>query len=137
MKKVVVIFLFIIITGCSYENPVESVKEINYTGEYQSNLEEINSVILYIYHDGKMSISGTGNWNGLTFSFTGTVLNKHALFNFSLKKTNIGDLEGSIDGFFDDHGKFLAGGYTLRNEYNILQNSISFKLVSKIVTLNK
>lgn len=137
MKKVVLIFALIIITGCSYENPVEPDNEINYSGEYQTNLQEINTVILYVYHDGKMSISGTGNWNGLTFNFTGTVLKKHLIINFSLNKTIAGDLEGSIDGFFDDQGKFLAGGYILRNEYNILQNSISFKLVSKVVPLNK
>lgn len=137
LKKVLVIYFIIFITGCSYENPVEPDSNINYSGEYQTNLEETNTVILYMYHDGKIAISGSGNWNGLTFIFTGTVMNKHAVLNFSLKKTNIGDLEGSIDGFFDDHGKFLAGGYTLRNEYNILQNSISFKLVSKVVSLNK
>ncbi len=134
MKKVLLIFIMAGLYACNSESPVEPEKKINYSGEYQTNYQEVQTVILYMYHDGKMSLSGTGNWNGLTFNFQGTVLDKHAILNFSLKKTSLGDLEGTIDGFFDDEGKLLAGGYMLRNEYNILQSAVSFKLVAKAKT---
>ncbi len=134
MKKVLLIFIMAGLYACNSESPVEPVKKINYSGEYQTNYQEVQTVILYMYHDGKMSLSGTGNWNGLTFNFLGTVMDKHAILNFTLKKTSLGDLEGTIDGFFDDEGKLLAGGYMLRNEYNILQNAVSFKLVAKANT---
>lgn len=131
MKKVLLIFLITGIYACNPENPVEPEKKVNYSGEYQTNVQDIQSIILYMYHDGKMTLSGAGNWNGLTFNFLGTVMEKHVILNFSLKKTSLGDLEGTIDGFFDNDGKLLAGGYMLRNEYNILQDAISFKLVAK------
>lgn len=134
MKKVLLILFIAALYGCSQDNPVEPEKKINYSGEYQTNYQEMQTVILYMYHDGKMTLSGTGNWNGLTFNFQGTVMDKHAILNFSLKKTSLGDLEGTIDGFFDDDGKLLAGGYMLRNEYNILQSAVSFKLVAKANT---
>ncbi|MEW6508643.1 MAG: hypothetical protein AB1432_12960 [Bacteroidota bacterium] len=131
MKKILLIFFIAALYGCNQDNPVEPNKVLNYSGKYQTNIQDVQTVLLYVYHDGKMSLSGTGNWNGMTFNFAGTVLNKHAILNFSLKKTSLGDLEGTIDGFFDEEGKSLAGGYMLRNEYNILQNSISFKLIAK------
>ena len=134
MKKVLLILIIAGLYSCNSENLIDPEKKINYSGKYPTNYQEIQTVILYMYHDGKMSLTGTGNWNGLTFNFQGTVMDKHAILNFSLKKTSLGDLEGTIDGFFDDEGKLLAGGYMLRNEYNILQNAVSFKLVAKANT---
>ncbi|MDQ7816304.1 MAG: hypothetical protein RDU14_04715 [Melioribacteraceae bacterium] len=131
MKKILLIALLITLSGCNYDNIVEVETQRNYSGEYQTSLQNIETIILYISHDGKMSLSGTGNWNGLAFNFAGTVMNKHALLTFSLKKTSLGDLEGTIDCFFDNAGMFLAGGYVLRNEYNIVQSAINFRLVSR------
>lgn len=135
MKK---IFLLLILTGlygCNYESIIEPTEQqINYSGEYQTKFQDAQTVILYLSHDGKMGLTGSGNWNGMIFTFTGTVMNRHAIMNFALKKTSIGDLDGTIDGFFDESGKLLAGGYILRNEYNILQSAISFKLIAKANT---
>lgn len=134
MKKIFLLILIVGLHGCNYESIVETERQINYSGEYQTKVDNAQTVILYINHDGKLSLTGTGNWNGMTFTFTGSVFNKHVILSFPLKKTSLGDLEGTIDGFFDDEGKLLAGGYILRNEYNILQSAISFKLVAKANT---
>lgn len=133
MKRLSIIALLITLSGCNFDKIVEVETELNYSGEYQTSLQSTETIILYVSHDGQMSLSGTGNWNGLTFNFTGTVMKKHAVLTFALKKTSIGDLEGTIDCFFDDTGLLLAGGYVLRNEYYILQNSINLKLVSRAI----
>ncbi len=135
MKRLSIIVLLITLSGCNFDKIVEVEAELNYSGEYQTSLKSTETIILYISHDGQMSLSGTGNWNGLTFNFAGTVMNKHAVLTFALKKTSFGDMEGTIDCFFDDAGTLLAGGYVLRNEYYILQSAINLKLVSR--ALNK
>lgn len=125
----VIVPLFIMI-GCNPDSTTEVVEAPNYTGQYQSvpyessSGEDPNVVLLLSQEGGK--ISGVGNWNGITFNFAGTLVEKHMIVTFVLKGTNYGDINGSIDTWIGND-KSLAGGFQLWNSLTIMNGAIRFK----------
>lgn len=136
MKAKVIFLIFIsmiVLIGCtndSVNDPISS--EPNYTGQYQSvpyNSEESDpTVVLLLAQDGN-SINGTGTWNGIAFSFSGTIISNHVLLKFDLTETNFGDLQGGIDTYVGND-KSLAGGYNLFNQNCVFSGAIRFRPVS-------
>ena len=124
------IFLFF---GCSKEDPTEVVQLPNYTGQYQSvpyqSAQSEDPVVILLLSQEGNKISGTGNWNGITFNFNGTLIEKHILVTFILKGTNLGEINGTIDSWIGSD-KSLAGGYQLWNNTGIISGAIRFKPVT-------
>jgi hypothetical protein len=117
--------------GCNSESTTETIDPLNYTGQYQSLAYEPPQpenpiVVLLLIQEGN-KLSGTGNWNGITFNFTGTLLEKHIIVTFVLKGTNYGEINGSIDTWIKND-KSLAGGFQLWNNLTIMNGAIRFKL---------
>jgi hypothetical protein len=132
MKSRVILLVFMVVLSHCYEDNVNNpLPEPNYTGQYQSvpynTTHSDPTVVLLLDQEGN-EVSGTGYWNGLTFSFSGTIISKHILIRFDLTETNYGNLKGDIDTYAGED-KSLAGGYNLYNTYNVFSGAIRFKLV--------
>ena len=116
--------------GCNSESATEVVEVPNYTGQYQSvpydspQIENPDVVLLLAQDRNK--VSGTGNWNGITFNFEGTLIEKHMIVMFVLKGTNYGEINGTIDTWVGND-KSLAGGFQLWNSLTIMNGAIRFK----------
>ena len=126
---IVMAYIFVFF-GCNSESTTEVVEVPNYTGQYQSVPYESSqggdpTVVLLLLQEGN-KISGTGNWNGLTFNFAGTLLEKHLIVMFVLKGTNYGEINGTIDTWIGSD-KSLAGGFQLWNSLTIINGAIRFK----------
>ncbi len=120
------------LAGCNQEGTTEVVQPPNYTGQYQSVPYETPQsedplVILLLAQQGN-KLSGTGSWNGITFNFDGTLIERHMLVTFVLKGTNVGDINGTIDSWIGSD-KSLAGGYQLWNSSALFTGAIRFKHV--------
>ena len=135
MKKkffTIVIASIFILAGCNSETTTEVVEAPNYTGQYQSVPYESSqsdnpTVILLLAQEGN-KLSGTGNWNGITFNFEGTLIEKHMIVTFTLKGTNYGEINGNIDSWIGTD-RSLAGGFQLWNSSTIISGAIRFKNV--------
>jgi hypothetical protein len=128
----IVIASIFVMVGCNSESTTEVVEAPNYTGQYQSVPYESSqadnpTVILLLSQEGN-KLSGTGNWNGITFNFEGTLIEKHMIVTFTLKGTNYGEINGNIDSWVGND-KSLAGGFQLWNSATILTGAIRFKHV--------
>lgn len=136
MKKILfnVISLIFIVTSCVTEKLVEPKVSNDYSGQYQSvpySTEEPEPiVILLLSHEGN-KVYGTGSWNAITFNFEGTLINKHTILTFTLKDTNVGNVNGDIDAWFGEDNS-LAGGYKLWNSNQLFNGAIRFKMVQKM-----
>ncbi|MCX7797444.1 MAG: hypothetical protein N2249_02335 [Melioribacter sp.] len=136
MKKVLVVGMLIIffVTACVTEKIVEPTVNNDYSGQYQSIPYSSNEpepiVILLLSHEGN-KVYGTGSWNAITFNFEGTVINRHTILTFTLKDTNVGNINGDIDAWFGEDNS-LAGGYKLWNSHQLFNGPIRFKLVQKM-----
>ena len=122
------LFLLFII-GCKSPGVTDPVTAPNYSGQYQTipyDTTDVEPTVLLLLANQSNTVTGTGSWNGITFNFTGTVVDKHVLFTFNLKGTNLNDLNGSIDAFVGND-QSLAGGYKLWNPANIIVGPIRFK----------
>jgi hypothetical protein len=122
-------FILLLVAGCKSPNVTDPVSTPNYSGQYQTipyDSTDVEPTVLLLLNDQSSTVSGTGSWNGITFNFTGTVVDKHVLFTFDLKGTNLNDLNGSIDAFVGTD-QSLAGGYKLWNPNNIIVGPIRFK----------
>jgi hypothetical protein len=111
-----IFFVLAILFGCKYDDVVEPAKSISYSGQYENvyynDTANEPKVILYLAQESS-KLSGVGYFNSIFFSFSGTLIDKHAIISFDLLNTNLGDLKNChIDGYFGD-GFILAGGYTL------------------------
>ena len=133
MKKIIISLALVMFAafGCA-DNPV-SAPELSsgYSGKYENLLYNDRTVeprvTLDMSHSGS-ALKGTGTYNGIQFSFTGTVEDEHAVITFDLLNTTAGDLRGCvIDGYFGEN-KTLAGGYTLSSLYGT--EKIRFKPVN-------
>ena len=127
-----IMLMLIFFAGCNSDNINTPVQNPNYTGQYQSVPYDDNAgdptVVLLLSQSGN-DVSGTGTWNGITFNFSGTIIDTHVLLNFRLSGTNIGDLNGGIDTYIGTN-QTLAGGYNLFNSSYILSGAIRFKKVA-------
>jgi len=122
-------FILLLIAGCKSPDVTNPVTTPNYSGQYQTipyDTTDVEPTVLLLLANQSNTVSGTGSWNGITFNFTGTVVDKHVLFTFDLKGTNLNDLNGSIDAFIGND-QSLAGGYKLWNPANIIVGPIRFK----------
>lgn len=136
MKKILIMGAVIVflVTSCVTEKIIEPTVPNDYSGQYQSipyspdNADPI--VILLLSHEGN-KVYGTGSWNAITFNFEGTVINKHTILTFTLRDTNVGNVNGDIDAWFGDDNS-LAGGYKLWNSSQLFNGAIRFKLVQKL-----
>jgi hypothetical protein len=121
--------ILLLIVGCKSPGVTDPVTTPNYSGQYQTvpyeSIDDEPTVLLLLANQSD-AVNGTGSWNGITFNFTGTVVDKHVLFTFDLKGTNLNDLSGSIDAFVGTD-QSLAGGYKLWNSGNIIVGPIRFK----------
>lgn len=122
MKRLIYLTLPLMIFAgaCSDTSVSPPEMSADYSGKYENVLYNDRTVepkvTLEVSHSGN-SLSGTGTYNGIRFSFRGTVEEEHAVLTFDLLNTNAGDLRGCIiDGYFGDN-KMLAGGYTLSPSY--------------------
>lgn len=133
MKSIYLIssIVFLALFGCK-DSPVEPEKSSNYSGQYQNvfyqdGTSEPSVKLIVAQNDAK--VSGVGYFNGIPFSFNGTLINTHFTIAFDLLDTSMGDLHNCvIDGFFGSDYS-LAGGYTL--PYPFGTEKIRFKLVDK------
>ena len=126
---IVIAFIFAMM-GCNPESTTEVVEAPNYTGQYQSvpyesSQGEDPNIVLLLSHEGN-KLSGIGNWNGITFNFIGTLVEKHMIVTFVLKGTNYGDINGSIDTWIGND-RSLAGGFQPWNSLTIMNGAIRFK----------
>ncbi|MEG8947169.1 hypothetical protein [Rosettibacter firmus] len=136
MKKVLFLGALLIfsVTSCITEKIVEPIVSDELSGQYQSvpytSIEAEPIVILLLSHEGN-KVYGTGSWNAITFNFEGTVINKHVILTFTLKDTNVGNINGDIDGWVGNDNS-IAGGYKLWNSYQLFNGPIRLKLVQKL-----
>jgi len=96
------------------------------SGQYQDvpyNDHEGEPSIILLLSQRDNELAGTGTFNGICFSFTGTVINNHIMIYFVLNDTNIGDLNCSFDLYS------LCGGYSLRNANYNISEKIRFRKV--------
>ena len=119
-KHLIAFLLLLALIGCKDNNSPVEPTTVSYSGQYQNipynDGTAEPTVLLYLAQDGA-KLSGVGYFNNITFNFTGTLVQTHAIISFDLLNTNLGDLKNCIiDGYFGADN-VLAGGYTLAPQY--------------------
>jgi len=126
------LLLVLALWGCKEYGTATETVTANCSGQYQNipyndGTMEPNVVLYLVQEDAKLS--GIGCFNGITFNFSGALIQTHAIISFDLLNTNMGDLRNClIDGYFGE-GNFLAGGYTLSPQMGTCK--IRFRMVEK------
>jgi hypothetical protein len=132
MKKysVLILALMLFFYGCTKDNIVEPTGDTSYSGKYENLLYGDSSsepnIVLHISQKNS-AVSGDGTFNGINFTFTGTLIDNHLIICFDLLNTNVGDLKNcNIDAYFNA-SYYLAGGYTLTPALGYYTQKIRFQ----------